>query len=137
MRELWRCRPIVFIQCKLGFALVLAVHSSICLVLHLFTDKRQILCPKNLVWKVSAQFIPLRQGRITSRSSWAIRRRATSYNGSCTAPLTGPPYLVIGPLAESVLAGASLVSVDMARTVAEREEKLDDAAAESLVSVRA
>jgi len=43
----------------------------------------------------------------------------------------------IGPLAESVLAGASLVSVDMARTVAEREEKLDDAAAESLVSVRA
>jgi len=42
-----------------------------------------------------------------------------------------------GPLTDSVIAGASLVSVDMAEIVKERKEKLDDAAAVSLVSVRA
>ena len=41
------------------------------------------------------------------------------------------------PLPDSAVAGASLVSADMAQGTAERGEKLDDAAAVSLVSVRA
>ena len=39
------------------------------------------------------------------------------------------------PLLESTVTGASLVTADMAQTMAERGEKLEDAAAVSLVSV--